>query len=234
MTVHSLTKSAIFFAVGHAAQKTGTQVIDDIRGLIMTNPTIGWGLMLGSLAILGMPPFGVFASEFLILTTAMREQRGRRRFCCSHWASRSPRSSARCRDGVRRHHREAPAAFARAGSRVRASRARADARPLYPALSCRVVPPGRATARMTRCEQIQSRTFAPLPRRRCRCRADVDAIEWLTACRQVHERGGRLVSLVGQRTRRAGFAVHAALAAADGLLALILPAARGPAGVSRI
>ena len=30
--------------------------------------------MLGTLAILGMPPFGVFASEFLILTTAMREQ----------------------------------------------------------------------------------------------------------------------------------------------------------------
>jgi len=73
MTVHSLTKSAIFFAVGHAAQKTGTQVIADIRGLIITNPTIGWGLLLGSLAILGMPPFGVFASEFLILTTAMRE-----------------------------------------------------------------------------------------------------------------------------------------------------------------
>ena len=74
MTVHSLTKSAIFFAVGHATQKTGTQVMEQIRGLIVTNPTIGWGLMLGTLAILGMPPFGVFASEFLILTTAMREQ----------------------------------------------------------------------------------------------------------------------------------------------------------------
>jgi len=74
MTVHSLTKSAIFFTVGHAAQKTGTQTMDEIRGLVTTNPTIGWGLMLGSLAILGMPPFGVFASEFLILTTAMREQ----------------------------------------------------------------------------------------------------------------------------------------------------------------
>jgi len=73
MTVHSLTKSAIFFTVGHAAQKTGTQLIADIRGLVDTNPTIGWGLMLGSLAILGMPPFGVFASEFLILTTAMHE-----------------------------------------------------------------------------------------------------------------------------------------------------------------
>ena len=73
MTVHSLTKSAIFFAVGHAAQKTGTQLIDGIRGLITVSPLIGWGLALGSLAILGMPPFGVFASEFLILTSAMRE-----------------------------------------------------------------------------------------------------------------------------------------------------------------
>jgi hydrogenase-4 component F len=74
MTVHSLTKSAIFFAVGHAAQKAGSQVMDEIRGLITLSPTVGWGLMLGSIAILGLPPFGVFASEFLILTTAMREQ----------------------------------------------------------------------------------------------------------------------------------------------------------------
>jgi len=74
MTVHSLTKSAIFFAAGHAAQKTGTQVMHDIRGLVTISPVIGWGLALGALAILGMPPFGVFASEFLILTTAMREQ----------------------------------------------------------------------------------------------------------------------------------------------------------------
>jgi len=73
MTVHSLTKSSIFFTAGHASQTAGTQRIDGIRGLIGTSPTIGWGLMLGSVAILGMPPFGVFASEFLILTTAMRE-----------------------------------------------------------------------------------------------------------------------------------------------------------------
>lgn len=73
MTVHSLTKSAIFFAVGHAAQKSGSQLIEDIRGLVRVNPTVGWGLMLGSVAILGIPPFGVFASEFLILTTAVRE-----------------------------------------------------------------------------------------------------------------------------------------------------------------
>jgi hydrogenase-4 component F len=74
MTVHSLIKSAIFFAVGHASQKAGTQIMKEIRGLIRVSPMVGWGLMLGTLAILGMPPFGVFASEFLILTTAMREQ----------------------------------------------------------------------------------------------------------------------------------------------------------------
>ena len=73
MTVHSLTKSSIFFTAGHASQTAGTQQMDEIRGLVGISPTIGWGLMLGSLAILGMPPFGVFASEFLILTTAMRE-----------------------------------------------------------------------------------------------------------------------------------------------------------------
>jgi hydrogenase-4 component F len=73
MTVHSLTKSAIFFAVGHATQRAGSQVMDDIRGLLQASPTLGWGLTLGTLAILGLPPFGVFASEFLILTSAMRQ-----------------------------------------------------------------------------------------------------------------------------------------------------------------
>jgi hydrogenase-4 component F len=73
MTVHSLTKSAIFFTVGHATQKVGTQNMESIRGLIARSPTIGWGLVLASLAILGVPPFGVFTSEFMVLTTAMHE-----------------------------------------------------------------------------------------------------------------------------------------------------------------
>lgn len=73
MTVHALSKSAVFFAVGHAAQKAKSQMMDDIRGLIKVSPTVGWGLMMGTLAILGMPPFGIFASEFLILTSAMHQ-----------------------------------------------------------------------------------------------------------------------------------------------------------------
>ena len=74
MTGHALTKSAIFFTTGHASQKAGTQRMDAIQGLREQSPALGWGLMLGALAIVGMPPFGVFASEFLILTTAMQQQ----------------------------------------------------------------------------------------------------------------------------------------------------------------
>jgi hydrogenase-4 component F len=72
MTVHSLTKSAIFATVGHAAQIAGTQSIDKIRGLIKTQPAVGWGLLLGTAAIAGFPPFGVFTSEFLLLSATMK------------------------------------------------------------------------------------------------------------------------------------------------------------------
>jgi hydrogenase-4 component F len=53
MTMHSLTKSAIFFAVGHIAQVKGTQQIADMGGLTVTNPVLGWGLVLGVVAIAG-------------------------------------------------------------------------------------------------------------------------------------------------------------------------------------
>ncbi len=74
MTGHALTKSAIFFTTGHATQKAGTQRMDAIQGLREQSPALGWGLMMGALAIVGLPPFGIFASEFLILTTAMQAQ----------------------------------------------------------------------------------------------------------------------------------------------------------------
>ena len=73
MLVHSLTKSSIFFTVGHASQIHGTQEMDKIRGLIKGNPLVGWGLILGVMAIVGMPPFGVFVSEFLILTATIKD-----------------------------------------------------------------------------------------------------------------------------------------------------------------
>jgi hydrogenase-4 component F len=74
MTMHSLTKSAIFFAVGHISQVKGTQKIADIRGLTASQPLLGWALVIGVVAIAGLPPFGVFTSEFLLLTTSFARQ----------------------------------------------------------------------------------------------------------------------------------------------------------------
>ena len=74
MLVHSLTKSAIFITVGHASHIAGTQTIDRIRGLIRTQPAVGWGLLIGVAAIAGFPPFGVFTSEFLLLSATIQSQ----------------------------------------------------------------------------------------------------------------------------------------------------------------
>jgi hydrogenase-4 component F len=74
MTMHSLTKSAIFFAVGHIAQVKGTQKIAEIRGLTVTHPVLGWGLVLGVVAIAGLPPLGIFMSEFLVVSSTFARQ----------------------------------------------------------------------------------------------------------------------------------------------------------------
>ena len=69
MTMHSLTKSSIFFGVGYISQLEGTQQIADIRGLTQSAPLLGWLLVAGVVAIAGLPPFGVFTSEFLLVTS---------------------------------------------------------------------------------------------------------------------------------------------------------------------
>jgi hydrogenase-4 component F len=69
MAMHSLTKSGIFFGVGYISQLEGTQRIADIRGLTRSQPLLGWLLVAGVVAIAGLPPFGVFTSEFLLVTS---------------------------------------------------------------------------------------------------------------------------------------------------------------------
>jgi len=69
MTMHSLTKSAIFFSVGHVAQVKGTQKIADIRGLSVSHPALAWALVIGVTAIAGLPPSGIFMSEFLVVSS---------------------------------------------------------------------------------------------------------------------------------------------------------------------
>ncbi|MEI7713517.1 MAG: hydrogenase 4 subunit F [Rhodospirillales bacterium] len=70
MTMHSLTKSAIFFAVGHLAQVKRSQWMTDIGGVTESHPVLGWGLVAGVAAIVGLPPFGVFMSEFVLVGAA--------------------------------------------------------------------------------------------------------------------------------------------------------------------
>ena len=74
MTMHSLTKSAIFYAVGHISQAKGTQKIAEIRGLTESHPVLGWGLVLGVVAIAGLPPMGIFMSEFLIVSSTFARE----------------------------------------------------------------------------------------------------------------------------------------------------------------
>jgi hydrogenase-4 component F len=74
MSLHSLTKSAIFFAVGDISQVKGTQKIADMGGLTSTNPVLGWGLVFGVVAIAGLPPLGIFTSEFLVVSSTFARE----------------------------------------------------------------------------------------------------------------------------------------------------------------
>src|SRR3974390_421668 len=74
MTMHSLVKSAIFFTVGHIAQVKGTQRIAAIRGLSVTPPALAVLFSLGVIAIAGLPPFGMFTSEFMLVSSTFARQ----------------------------------------------------------------------------------------------------------------------------------------------------------------
>jgi hydrogenase-4 component F len=69
MAMHSLTKSGIFYAVGLISQAKGSQRIEDIKGLTSSHPSLGWGFVAAVLAIAGLPPFGLFMSEFLLVSS---------------------------------------------------------------------------------------------------------------------------------------------------------------------
>ena len=74
MTMHSLTKSAIFFAVGHISQVKGTQKIADMGGLTASTPVRGGGRVRGVAANAGLPPLGIFMSEILVVSSPFARQ----------------------------------------------------------------------------------------------------------------------------------------------------------------
>ncbi len=72
LTLHTLIKSAIFQSVGRAAQLKGGQQFVNIAGLVVGHRALGLTLAAAIAAIAGLPPFGLFTSEFLIVMETAR------------------------------------------------------------------------------------------------------------------------------------------------------------------
>ena len=66
---HSIAKPLMFFASGTISQKYETKAMSEIKGIIKIMPVTGVLFLIGGFALVGIPPFNIFASEFLILTS---------------------------------------------------------------------------------------------------------------------------------------------------------------------
>ena len=69
---HALVKSGLYFSAAQAVQWSGTGQISGIRGLLGARPTLAWSLLLGTIAILGLPPFSLFPSEFMTISILLQ------------------------------------------------------------------------------------------------------------------------------------------------------------------
>jgi hydrogenase-4 component F len=66
--VHAAGKSLAFFGSGGLLSRYRSREVDDVRGVMRAAPFTGVMVLLGALAIAGLPPFGIFRSELLIVT----------------------------------------------------------------------------------------------------------------------------------------------------------------------
>ncbi|HSE36314.1 MAG TPA: proton-conducting transporter membrane subunit, partial [Blastocatellia bacterium] len=63
---HALSKSLLFMLSGSILLKYRTTDIRRVRGLLSSSPLTGGAFLAGTLALVGLPPFGPFISEFII------------------------------------------------------------------------------------------------------------------------------------------------------------------------
>lgn len=64
---HAIGKCVLFLTGGEVVLRYRTRSSLEVSGLLRSAPVVGGVLLLGSLAILGTPPFGLFLSEFTIV-----------------------------------------------------------------------------------------------------------------------------------------------------------------------
>lgn len=65
---HALAKSLAFFSAGNVHRRFATCEIDEVRGLARVQPATAVAILVAGLALVGMPPFSVFASEVLVVS----------------------------------------------------------------------------------------------------------------------------------------------------------------------
>jgi hydrogenase-4 component F len=72
MVFHTIAKSLLFLCAGNVSQHFRTDLFSKIKGGVMrAMPLTGVVFLMAMLAIVGMPPFSLFQSEFLIVRAAM-------------------------------------------------------------------------------------------------------------------------------------------------------------------
>jgi hydrogenase-4 component F len=72
MIYHSLAKSLLFLSSGNIFLKYSSTKIIRIKGVMSVLPFTGVSFIIGFLAITGVPPFGIFITEFTILSAGIQ------------------------------------------------------------------------------------------------------------------------------------------------------------------
>src|SRR5512142_3352964 len=71
---HALFKGLLFLGAGAVVHATGTRDLEHLGGLAKRMPVVAVAFIVGSIAIVGLPPLNGFASEFLIYLGAYRAE----------------------------------------------------------------------------------------------------------------------------------------------------------------
>jgi hydrogenase-4 component F len=70
---HGLAKSVVFLLAGRIRAAYGTVELAGVSGLLRALPVTGRGFLLGVLALMGLPPFGLFTSEVMIFAAGFSQ-----------------------------------------------------------------------------------------------------------------------------------------------------------------
>ena len=70
---HGLAKSVLFLLAGRIREAYGTVDLTGVRGLLGALPFTGRAFLVALLALLGLPPFGLFTSEVMIFAAGFQQ-----------------------------------------------------------------------------------------------------------------------------------------------------------------